>query len=116
MNPRPPLPPFTDETALQKIQAAENAWDPLDSERIALACTEDTEWCNRAEFINGRAQVVKFLQRNGKRNWITGSKKNCGAFAITAWPRVLNMNGMTVPANGFVPTATNYGNLTNSVT
>ncbi len=51
MNPRPPLPPFTEETALQKVQAAEDAWNSRDPERVALAYTEDTEWRNRTEFI-----------------------------------------------------------------
>ena len=63
MNPRPPLPPFTEETARQKVQAAEDAWNSRDPERVALAYTEDTEWRNRSEFINGRARVVEFLRR-----------------------------------------------------
>ena len=58
MNPRPPLPPFTDETARQKVQAAEDAWNTRNPERVALAYTEDTEWRNRAEFLHGRADVV----------------------------------------------------------
>ena len=63
MNPRPPLPPFTEETARQKVQAAEDARNSRDSERVALAYTEDTEWRNRSEFLNGRAQVIEFLRR-----------------------------------------------------
>ncbi|MBL1176989.1 DUF1348 family protein [Pantanalinema sp. GBBB05] len=60
---RPPLPPFTLETATAKVQAAENAWNTRDPERVALAYTEDSEWRNRAEFIHGRAAIVEFLKR-----------------------------------------------------
>jgi hypothetical protein len=63
MNPRPPLPPFTEETARQKVQLAEDAWNSRDPERVSLAYAPDTEWRNRAEFLTGRAQVVEFLQR-----------------------------------------------------
>src|SRR2546427_6772881 len=63
MNNRPPLPPFTEETARQKVQAAEDAWNSRDPDQVALAYTEDTEWRNRSEFLNGRAQVVEFLCR-----------------------------------------------------
>ena len=63
MNKRPPLPPFTEETARQKVQAAEDAWNSRGPDQVALAYTEDTEWRNRSEFLNGRAQVVEFLHR-----------------------------------------------------
>jgi uncharacterized protein len=63
MNPsRPPLPPFTEETALQKVQLAEDAWNSRDPERVSLAYTPDTEWRNRSEFLRGRAEVVAFLR------------------------------------------------------
>ena len=62
-NKRPPLPPFTEETAKLKIQAAEDAWNSKDPERVSLAYTIDTEWRNRSEFINGREEVKAFLQR-----------------------------------------------------
>jgi len=62
MNPRPPLPPFTEETARQKVQMAEDAWNSRDPERVSLAYTVDTEWRNRSEFVNGRAAVVEFLR------------------------------------------------------
>ena len=57
-----PLPPFTMETALQKVQLAEDAWNSRDPERIALAYTIDTEWRNRTDFINGREAVKEFLK------------------------------------------------------
>ena len=56
-------PPFTKETALAKVKAAENAWNTRDPERVALAYTEDTEWRNRAEFFKGREAVKEFLRR-----------------------------------------------------
>jgi hypothetical protein len=64
---RLPLPPFTLETALQKIQMAEDAWNSKDPVRVSMAYTMNTEWRNRAEFINGREEVKEFL----KRKWET---------------------------------------------
>ena len=60
---RPPLPPFTRETAAQKIRMAEDAWNTRDPERVSLAYTVDSRWRNRAEFPVGRAQIVEFLKR-----------------------------------------------------
>jgi nuclear transport factor 2 (NTF2) superfamily protein len=81
MNSRPPLPPFTEETARQKIQAAEDAWNSRNPERVALAYTEDTEWRNRSEFVHGRAQVVAFLKRKWTREHDYRLKKELWAFA-----------------------------------
>lgn len=64
---RPPFPPFTAETAAQKVRAAEDAWNSKDPEKISLAYTEDSEWRNRAEFIRGRAEIVAFLRRKWAR-------------------------------------------------
>jgi uncharacterized protein len=61
--PRPPLPPFTRETAIQKVRAAEDAWNARDPERVSLAYTPDSVWRNRAEFLSGRAAIVEFLTR-----------------------------------------------------
>lgn len=63
MTDRPPLPPFTRETAVQKIRAAEDAWNTRDPERVATAYTEDSVWRNRSEFLQGRAEIVAFLKR-----------------------------------------------------
>ena len=60
---RPPLPPFTIETARQKARMAEDAWNSRDPEKVSLAYTEDSRWRNRAEFLSGRAQIVEFLTR-----------------------------------------------------
>lgn len=56
-------PPFTQETAQAKVQAAENAWNTRDPERVALAYTEDSEWRNRSEFLRGREEIKDFLRR-----------------------------------------------------
>jgi uncharacterized protein len=63
METKPPLPPFTLETAKDKVQSAENAWNTRDPERVSLAYTEDSEWRNRSEFITGRATIKEFLTR-----------------------------------------------------
>jgi uncharacterized protein len=60
---RPPLPPFTRETAIQKVRAAEDAWNTCDPERVAPAYTEDSAWRNRSEFFQGRPAIVAFLTR-----------------------------------------------------
>jgi len=65
--PRPPLPPFTRETAIQKVRMAEDAWNMRDPERVSLAYTADSRWRNRAEFPVGRAQIVGFLKRKWAR-------------------------------------------------
>ena len=67
MEPRYPLPPFTRETAIQKIQMAEDAWNSKDPERVAKAYTTDSEWRNRSSFINGREAIVQFLTEKWKR-------------------------------------------------
>ena len=64
---RPPLPPFTAETAAQKARMAEDAWNSRDPERVSLAYTEDSQWRNRAEFLQGRKQIVGFLSRKWAR-------------------------------------------------
>jgi len=60
---RPPVPPFTIETATQKVRLAEDAWNSRDPKRVALAYTEASRWRNRAEFITGRAEIEAFLTR-----------------------------------------------------
>ena len=64
---RPPLPPFTAETAAQKARMAEDAWNSRDPARVALAYTPDSRWRNRAEFVNGRADIEAFLTRKWAR-------------------------------------------------
>jgi len=64
---RPPLPPFTMETAIQKVRLAEDAWNSRDPARVSLAYTEDSQWRNRAEFVNRRGEIVEFLKRKWSR-------------------------------------------------
>ena len=61
--PRPPLPPFTQETALQKVRMAEDGWNSREPQRVSLVYTPDSAWRNRAEFIHGRNEIVAFLSR-----------------------------------------------------
>ncbi|MGJ7610452.1 MULTISPECIES: DUF1348 family protein [unclassified Variovorax] len=80
MESRPPLPPFTLESATAKVQAAEDAWNTRDPVRVSLAYTPDTEWRNRADFVNGREQVVEFLTRKWEREHDYRLKKQLWAF------------------------------------
>lgn len=64
---RPPLPPFTAQTAAQKARLAEDAWNSRDPERVSLAYTPDSRWRNRAEFLTGRPAIVEFLTRKWAR-------------------------------------------------
>ncbi|MBO0733266.1 MAG: nuclear transport factor 2 family protein [Methylocapsa sp.] len=63
MESRPPLPPFTFDTACQKVRAAEDAWNSRDPVRVSLAYTQDSAWRNRAEFLSGREAIIAFLKR-----------------------------------------------------
>ncbi len=67
LQPRPPLPPFTRETAIQKVRMAEDGWNSKDADKISLAYTVDSRWRNRAEFPAGRRQIVEFLKRKWAR-------------------------------------------------
>ncbi len=67
MTDRPPLPPFTRESAIEKARLAEDGWNSRDPEKVSLAYTEDTYWRNRAEFLQGRHQVVESLRRKWDR-------------------------------------------------
>lgn len=80
MNPRPPLPPFTEETARQKVQAAEDAWNSRDPERVAGGYSEDSVWRNRDEFITGRAAIAEFLQRKWSRELNYALRKDMWGF------------------------------------
>jgi nuclear transport factor 2 (NTF2) superfamily protein len=77
---RPPVPPFTRETALQKVQAAENAWNTRDPERVAGAYTEDSVWRNRDQFVTGRAEIVAFLAAKWERELDYALRKSLWAF------------------------------------
>jgi uncharacterized protein len=80
MDIKPPLPPFSLETAKAKVQAAEDAWNSRNPERVALAYTEDSEWRNRSEFLNGRAAIKAFLQRKWAKELDYRLKKELWCF------------------------------------
>ena len=81
MESKPPFPPFTLETAKQKIQAAEDAWNSRDPERVSLAYTMDSEWRNRSEFFSGRATIKEFLTRKWEKELDYRLKKELWCFA-----------------------------------
>ena len=64
---RPPLPPYTAETAALKVRLAEDAWNSREPEKVSLAYTPDSKWRNRAEFVSGHAEIIQFLQRKWAR-------------------------------------------------
>ena len=117
MNIRPPLPPFTEETARLKVQLAEDGWNTRDPERVALAYTEDTEWRNRAEFVNGRAAVIELLRRKWVREldyrlrkelWACGGNRIAVRFeyechdADGQWYRAYGNENWEFAANGLM--------------
>lgn len=77
---RPPLPPFTAESARQKVQAAEDGWNSRNPKKVALAYTEDTVWRNRDQFINGCAEVEAFFSRKWDRELDYELKKELWSF------------------------------------
>ncbi|MGH2857954.1 MAG: DUF1348 family protein, partial [Solirubrobacteraceae bacterium] len=77
---RPPLPPFTAQTAAQKVQGAEDAWNSRDPERVAGGYTEDSVWRNRDTFLHGRAEIVAFLTQKWARERDYALRKSVWAF------------------------------------
>jgi uncharacterized protein len=77
---RPPVPPFTAQTAALKVQAAEDAWNSRDPHRVSLAYTEDSRWRNRDEFLTGRPAIVEFLTRKWERELDYVLRKSLWAF------------------------------------
>jgi len=80
MTGRPPYPPFTLETAGQKVQAAEDAWNTREPERVALAYTEDSVWRNRDQFVTGRPAIVAFLTAKWERELDYALRKNLWSY------------------------------------
>ena len=80
MTDRPPLPPFTRETAAQKVQAAEDAWNTRDPNKVSLAYSEDSVWRNRDSFLTGRAQIVELLTDKWRREQEYALRKDLWAF------------------------------------
>lgn len=80
MTGRPPYPPFGADTAAQKVQAAEDAWNTTDPEAVALAYTADSVWRNRDRFVTGRAEIVEFLRQKWRRELDYALRKELWAF------------------------------------
>lgn len=80
MEHKPPIPPFTFDSALRKVQMAEDAWNSRDPVKVSLAYTQDTQWRNRAEFISGRSEVQRFLTLKWGRELHYRLKKELWAF------------------------------------
>ncbi|WP_326946844.1 nuclear transport factor 2 family protein [Amycolatopsis sp. NBC_01307] len=80
MTPRPPFPPFDEDTARQKVQAAEDAWNTRDPERVSLAYTEDSVWRNRDQHVVGRARIVEFLTAKWERELDYALRKELWGF------------------------------------
>jgi uncharacterized protein len=77
---RPPVPPFNEETARQKVKAAQDAWNTRNPEKVSIAYTEDSKWRNRDEFFEGREEIVAFLQRKWARELDYRLVKNLWCF------------------------------------
>jgi len=77
---RPPVPPFNEETARQKVKAAQDAWNTRDPEKVSLAYTPDSKWRNRDEFFEGREEIVAFLRRKWARELDYRLEKNLWCF------------------------------------
>ncbi|MEU9575487.1 nuclear transport factor 2 family protein [Streptomyces massasporeus] len=80
MTDRPPLPPFTRETAAQKVQAAEDAWNTRDPHKVSLAYSPDSVWRNRGTFVTGRTEIAEFLTRKWEREREYALRKDLWAF------------------------------------
>ncbi|MFI5609636.1 nuclear transport factor 2 family protein [Amycolatopsis sp. NPDC051903] len=80
MTGRPPYPPFDENTARQKVQAAEDAWNTRDPGKVALAYTEDSEWRNRDVHVSGREEIVKFLTQKWERELDYALRKELWSF------------------------------------
>ncbi|MFI9753058.1 nuclear transport factor 2 family protein [Streptomyces collinus] len=80
MTDRPPLPPFTRESAAQKVQAAEDAWNTRDPHKVSLAYSPDSVWRNRSTFVTGRAEIAEFLTRKWEREREYALRKDLWAF------------------------------------
>ena len=81
METKPPLPPFTLETATAKVQAAEDAWNTRNPDKVALAYTEDSQWRNRSEFLSGRYAIREFLKRKWAKELDYRLKKELWSFS-----------------------------------
>jgi uncharacterized protein DUF1348 len=112
METKPPLPPFTPDSAGQKVRMAEDAWNSRDPDKVVLVYTDDTHWRNRAEFPVGREQVRRFLQRKWAKELDYRLIKELWAVPKTASRSASPTSGTTTPTSGFAATATRTGSST----
>ncbi|MEC3973844.1 nuclear transport factor 2 family protein [Amycolatopsis sp. H20-H5] len=82
MSPRPPFPPFDEESAKKKVQAAEDAWNTRDPEKVSLAYTPDSVWRNRDQYVTGRARIVEFLTAKWERELDYALRKELWGFRL----------------------------------
>lgn len=108
---RPPLPPFTRESAIEKVRLAEDGWNGRNPAKVALAYTPDTVWRNRAEFPRGRAEVEAFLTRKWNHELEYRLIKELWLSPAIALPCAMPTSTTTTAASGFVPMATKTGSL-----
>ena len=109
---RPPFPPFDAQTAAQKVQAAEDAWNTRDPERVACAYTEDSVWRNRDQFVTGRAEIVEFLTDKWERELDYALRKDLWASPTTGSRCASSTSATTPTASGGAATATSCGSST----
>jgi uncharacterized protein len=107
---RPPLPPFTLETAIQKVRLAEDAWNSHDPERVALAYSTNSRWRNRAEFLKGRDTIVSFLTRKWQRELDYRLTKQLWAFRDNRIAVRFAYEWHTIAATGSEVTVMRTGN------
>jgi len=112
MTTRPPVPPFTRETAAQKVQGAEDGWNTRDPERVSLAYTEDSEWRNRDWHVVGRARIVEFLTQKWERELDYALRKSMFAFEGNRIAVRYQYGRTTARAGGSAATATSCGSST----
>ena len=77
---KPPFPPFTRDSAMQKVRLAEDAWNTRDPSKVALAYAIDSRWRNRSEFINGRNEIIAFLSRKWSKELLQADQGNVGVY------------------------------------
>ena len=107
---RPPFPPFTSESAIQKVRLAEDGWNTRDPAKVALAYAIDSRWRNRSEFINGRNEIIAFLTRKWAKELEYRLIKEMWAFTGNRIAVRFVTSGMTTRATGTAPMAMRTGN------
>ena len=106
---RPPFPPFTLESAVEKVRKAEDGWNSRNPEMVALAYTQKSRWRNRSEFVHGREEIVAFLARKWAHELDYRLIKELRPSPTTELPCGLHMNGTMPQASGFVLMETKTG-------